>query len=224
MAIFNKKRVVSALFTVGVLSMAAFMMYQKVTENSYWKQVAERFLAESRRAEIIVVDTDPSSEPGITLKWLEYDSVGNPLTPKYFKFKGNQIQFESLVVRFDDAMIKQGADGKDRSIALFLRAFRLDAKETEIHMITEAGTIPDGYRVPGIPDRFQQNLWEEFWMYAKSDQARKDKHIKNVQLEAPGTRFLPGYLYTIYIEHDGGLRVDASRIPSILKGEKIKNE
>ena len=45
--------------------------------------------------------------------------------------------------------------------------------------------------------------------------------IKNTQIEAPGTMFIPGMLYTIKIEHDGGMRIDATKIPDILKGEKI---
>lgn len=223
MAVSKRKRGFSVLFTAGVLLMAGFMMYQKITENTYWKQVVERFAAESRKAEIIVTQYNPATT-AVTLKWLEYDSLGNPMEPKYLSFKGNQIQFESLVVRFTDEMIRKAASGKDRSIALFLRAFRLDPKETEIQVITEAGVVPDGYKVDGIPDRFQKQLWEDFWMYANSPQARQDQQIKNVQLEAPGTRFLPGYLYTIYIEHDGGLRVDSARIPAILKGENIKHE
>jgi hypothetical protein len=35
--------------------------------------------------------------------------------------------------------------------------------------------------------------------------------IKNAQIEAPGTKFVPGLIYTIKIEHDGGLRIDADR-------------
>ena len=45
--------------------------------------------------------------------------------------------------------------------------------------------------------------------------------VKNVQIEAPGTMFIPGYLYTIRIEHSGGLRIDINPLPEILKGEKI---
>jgi len=33
--------------------------------------------------------------------------------------------------------------------------------------------------------------------------------------------FTPGILYTIKIEHDGGLRIDASQLSPILRGETI---
>jgi hypothetical protein len=50
---------------------------------------------------------------------------------------------------------------------------------------------------------------------------RNQAGIKNAQIEAPGSLFIPGTIYKIYIEHDGGLRIDAAPIPAILKGEKL---
>ena len=46
--------------------------------------------------------------------------------------------------------------------------------------------------------------------------------IKNAQIEAPGTKFIKGILYTLKIEHDGGLRIDAQPLPKILQGEKLE--
>ncbi len=45
--------------------------------------------------------------------------------------------------------------------------------------------------------------------------------IKNAQIEAPGSMFLPGTIYTLKIEHDGGIRIDAEPVPEILKGEAV---
>ena len=58
--------------------------------------------------------------------------------------------------------------------------------------------------------------------FALDRAAAKKMGIKNAQIEAPGTVFIPGTLYTIKIEHDGGLRIDAQPLPEILKGETIK--
>ena len=41
------------------------------------------------------------------------------------------------------------------------------------------------------------------------------------QIEAPGTMFVPGTLYTLKIEHDGGIRIDATPLSPILRGERI---
>jgi len=45
--------------------------------------------------------------------------------------------------------------------------------------------------------------------------------VKNAQIEAPGAMFVPGVLYTIKIEHNGGLRIDASELSPIMRGETI---
>ena len=65
------------------------------------------------------------------------------------------------------------------------------------------------------------SLVRAFWKNALDSEYAKKQGIKNAQIEAPGTKFIPGLLYTIKIEHDGGMRIDATEIPAILKGEKI---
>src|SRR3989338_7167433 len=97
----------------------------------------------------------------------------------------------------------------------------LDEKNTQVFDITRVHEIPKGYKVPGVESEFEKNLWEEFWQYALDPKARERSRIKNAQIEAPGSMFLPGAIYTVKIEHDGGIRIDASPVPEILKGEKI---
>jgi hypothetical protein len=36
--------------------------------------------------------------------------------------------------------------------------------------------------------------------------------------------FVPGTLYTIKIEHDGGMRIDTQSLPVILRGERIPEQ
>ena len=68
---------------------------------------------------------------------------------------------------------------------------------------------------------FEKNIWKEFWRYALDPSYAKRRGVKNAQIEAPGTMFVPGTLYTIKIEHDGGMRIDAEVLPAILHGEYI---
>lgn len=35
-------------------------------------------------------------------------------------------------------------------------------------------------------------------------------------------KFIPGMIYTVKIEHNGGLRIDAKPVSPIFKNEKIK--
>ena len=218
---------------------------QYIHENAVLKQIITRLEADSRAAEVLVTGVNYSEaeqKTYTTIKFLEYDSQGNPLEPKYFTFSGNIIQFQSLVVRFDDIHIRQADHLKDKSAYLFWKVFMLDGKNTQEYDITKIHEVPQGYKLEagqrppegrGPPAEGRDNpvetrFWARFWEYAldpspqgASGRMAKLEGIKNAQIEAPGTMFVPGILYTIKIEHDGGLRIDASPLAGILRGETI---
>lgn len=79
--------------------------------------------------------------------------------------------------------------------------------------------VPEGYRVGNPPNYFEKEIWGRFWRYALDPEKRSKVGIKNAQVEAPGSVFVPGTIYTLIIEHDGGIRIDTRPIPEILKGE-----
>lgn len=194
-------------------------------ENQLLKKIIERLTADSRVAEIIVTDVkrDPRTQKTYTtIKFLEYDTKLNPLEPKYFTFSGNIIQFQSMVIRFDDLYVKKGHPLKGKSAYLFMKAFMLTDEGAEMFDITKINDIPSGYEVEGAKNNFEKKLWKKFWEYALNPNEAKRVGIKNAQIEAPGTRFIPGMMYTIKIEHDGGLRIDSKPLSPILKNEKVK--
>lgn len=214
-----------AVVGFGIVGYKGYEFYRRyVWENKILRQVIERLEADSRIAEVLVTEVsfNPITEKHMTtIKFLEYDTKGRALQPKYFTFAGNIIQFQSLVVRFDDIHIKKGDALKGKSAYLFWKVFILDGKNTQEYVIAEVKSIPDGYKIDAPRTPFEQELWQKFWEYAlHSDKAVK-KGIKNAQIEAPGTKFVPGVLYTLKIEHDGGIRIDAEEIPAILRGEKL---
>lgn len=187
-------------------------------------EIIGRLQAESRIAEVLVTGVnfdEKSKQTFTTIKFLEYTSSGKPIEPKYFTFSGNIIQFQSLVIRFDDIYIRNGDKLRGKSAYLFLKAFMLDGKNTQEFEITPVNEIPAGYKMEDKVDPFESQLWKEFWAYALDSQKANGSGIKNAQIEAPGTLFVPGNLYTIRIEHDGGMRIDVSQLSPILKGEKI---
>ena len=102
----------------------------------------------------------------------------------------------------------------------------LDGANTQEFEITKTGEVPDGYRIEGgrRQNAFQEKLWQSFWTYALDPEESEHAGIKNAQIEAPGSMFLPGSIYTLSIEHDGGLRIDKQAVPEILKGEKMESE
>ncbi len=221
-----KKIKIFCLFCIVVLT-AGFVyifIYNFVSESKVLKQVVSRLQAESRIAEVLVTKIKYDEESGnifTTIKFLEYDVNQKPLNPKYFTFPGNIIQFQSLVIRFDDNYIKVNDKLKGKSIFLFWKVFMLDGANTLEYEISKINQIPEGYKIEGANNYFEKKLWENFWKYALNPKTAKIQGIKNVQIEAPGTMFVPGMLYRLKIEHDGGIRIETMSLPDILKGEVI---
>lgn len=220
--IFNM--VAIGILTVAVIS-AGVGVYQWIQKERVLRKIIERLHAETRVAEVLVTKSEfdeTTKKIKTTIKFLEYDAQGKPLEPKYFTFAGNIIQFQSLVIRFNDKLVESGDRLRGKSAAFFMKAFVLDGAKTQEFDITKVNEVPGGYRVSAKAGEFEQKLWKEFWNYALDPKQRERAGIKNAQIEAPGSMFLPGTIYTLKIEHGGGLRIDASPVPEILKGEKIE--
>ena len=197
-----------------------FVGFFKFREFLLFRRIIHNLKAESRIAEVLVADSnidEYTRKYTTTIKFLEYDVKGRPMKPKFFTFKGNLIQFQTLVVRFDDKYIEEGHRMKGKSIFLFLKAFVLDGANTQEFAITPTRDVPDGYKVGDPPSAYEKEVWQKFWKYALDPVMRERVGIKNAQIEAPGSVFVPGTIYTLIIEHRGGIRIDTRPIPEILK-------
>ena len=221
-----KKIIYSVIVVLSII--AVFIGYQhirrSINENKVLKAVISRLQADSRVAEVLVTKVqfdEKNNKTLTTIKFLEYDTAGKPLKPKYFTFPGNIIQFQSLVIRFDDSYIRNKDSLRGKSAYFFWKVFMLDGPNTLEYEITKVYEIPQGYKTGSEEESFEKKLWEEFWQYILNPKQAGKVGIKNAQIEAPGTMFVPGTIYTIKIEHDGGIRIDASSLPAILRGEHI---
>jgi len=224
----KKTKVLKNIVIIILCGIAGYQGYKMATqyiyENAILKQIITRLEADSRVAEVLVTGVNYNEvdrKTYTTIKFLEYDSAGKPLEPKYFNFSGNIIQFQSLVVRFDDMYIRKADQLKGKSAYLFWKVFMLNGEKTQEYEITRINEVPRGYKLEHQENPVEAKFWAHFWEYALNPQKAKLGGIKNAQIEAPGTMFVPGNLYTIKIEHDGGLRIDAAPLSRILLGEQI---
>ena len=211
--------VVVALLVIIMAGVGVYLHKQQVL-----LEVIDRLSADSRVAEVIVIEKtdDPyAKDRAVTLKFLEYDTRGEPLEAKFLRFPHDIIQFQALVIRFDDYYVKSGDDLKGRSAYIFTKAYTFASKGVKSIEINKAYEVPSGYRIGKRLKFFERRLWEKFWEFALDREEGDKMGIKNAQIEAPGTKFEEGILYTIRIEHDGGLRIDTSELSGILSGEKL---
>ena len=108
---------------------AVFFTGRWLYRNAVLEQIITRLTADSRVAEVLVtaVNYDEALKRNFTtIKFLEYDGAGQPLEPRYFTFSGNIIQFQSLVVRFDDRFVEAGDRLRGKSVYLVWKVFCLD--------------------------------------------------------------------------------------------------
>ncbi|MBN3037886.1 MAG: hypothetical protein JW869_00550 [Candidatus Omnitrophica bacterium] len=221
------KNIFYAILVILVV-LGGIFVYQNFTkfldENKVLKEVINRLEADSRIAEALVTNVrydEAEDRNYTTIKFLEYNSNQEPLPAKYFTFPGNIIQFQTLVIRFEDIHVRMRDSLRGKSAYLFWKVFMLDGPNTKEFEITKVDKIPQGYKIDGPEHPFEKRLWQKFWSYALDAREAGNIGIKNAQIEAPGTMFIPGTLYTIKIEHDGGIRIDSQPLSAILRGERI---
>ncbi len=217
--------IVSISLFAAALVLGGVSLNRWIQKERVLRQIIARLTAETRLADVLVTKSEydeATKRIRTTIKFLEYDAQGKALPPKYFTFSGNIIQFQSLVIRFQDKLVEAGDRLRGKSIALFMKAFVLDGPETREFEITSMKEVPAGYRIQKNVNAYEAKFWEEFWQYALDPKKRDLAGVKNAQIEAPGSMFLPGTIYTLVIEHDGGIRIDAQPVPEIVKGERLE--
>ena len=109
------------VFLIGAVGVHRFISHRR-NEVKALKKIITRLEADSRVAEVLVtevVEDRVSGKTLTTIKFLEYDTNDIPLKPQYFTFAGNIIQFQSLVIRFEDSFVRGGHSLKGRSAYLF---------------------------------------------------------------------------------------------------------
>ncbi|MCM8787674.1 MAG: hypothetical protein NC935_06435 [Candidatus Omnitrophica bacterium] len=211
---FAKKLFIFFILILGAVSI--FYILKNINEEKILKEIISRLTAETRIAQVTVTkkEKDPNTNKTYTtIKFVEYDTAQKPLQPKYFTFSTDIIYLEALVIRFEDFYIKKGHPLKGKSAYIFTRVFGFtDDKKLEIFDINKAYSIPTGYKVEKAKSKFQERIWQKFWDYALNDIKSKKVGIRSAQIEAPATKFIEGCLYTIKIEHLGGLRIDVKNL------------
>src|SRR3989338_5353128 len=174
------------LIPAGIIIVIAFYFTNVFRENKALKKIIERLAADSRVAEVMVTEVKPdpkTKKTYTTIKFLEYSAKLKPLKPKYFTFSGNVIQFQSMVIRFDDFYVKKGHSLKGKSAYLFLKAFVLTNSGAEVFEITKVNEIPSGYEVADVRNNFEKKIWQKFWKSPFNYKKASRVGIKNPKIE-----------------------------------------
>lgn len=222
------KKIGLIIIVVVAVVCAAFFMYchakRRIEENRIFKKVVSRLETDSRVAEMMVkgIEYDEKADRlYTTIKFAEYAVDGEPLEPKYFTFAGNLMQLQSLVIKLDGIRIKKANELRGKNVYLFWKVFMLAGSNTQEYEITGINKIPEGYKIRDADHPFEKKLWSKFWEYALDPKRTESMKIRNIQIRAPGTMFVPGTTYSVEIAHDGEIGVTSLPLQRISKKEAL---
>jgi len=154
-----------------------------------------------------------------TLLFVEYAKDGSPLPAKRFTFEGKTAHIDAMVINFDGRYVENRDPLRGRSIALFTRIFGDKQTPAQAPRIDDPGHIPAIYQDadPKV-SQFEQDLWKDFWRLADDEAYRKSMGVRatgGAQGEAVWRPFEPGKLYSITLQHDGGLSITSAPLKGI---------
>ena len=208
----------AGLFLYGRHDAAAAKLAAAEKRNEHLRQVVKHLSAERRVADVIVTEqsVSPQGKPRTTLLFVEYARDGSPLPAKRFTFEGVQAHVDAMVVKFDGRYVDDRDPLRGHSVALFTRLFGDKQTPEQAHRIDEPGQIPAVYRGadPRVSE-FEQELWRDFWRLADDEAYRKSMGVRVAQGEGVWRPFEPGKLYTISLDHGGGLNVKSEPLRGI---------
>lgn len=195
---------------------------QKLQEDKDHLQTAiERLSAEKRVAEVLVTDqAQVDGKLRTTLLFVEYARDGSALPPKSFTINGNAAHIDAMVIKFDRGLVAADDALRGHSIALFHRLFGEDQPPEQGFAIDAPGTIPDVYRGPKQPadqQKFEQDLWHNFWRLADDKTYRIEKGVRVANGQGIWGPFAVDRLYTITLDADGGLNLASEPLKGIYR-------
>jgi len=163
-----------------------------------------------RVAEVEVVAQGPSEEDPeqivTRVLFTEFNADGEPLDePREVEIQGKSVYVETLIVKFDDALVEGGDPLKGTSICLFRRIFGEDQQPSEGTPIDPEGAQPLAYGGDTLPHPELQQLWSEFWDLANDPDLAQERGVRAAHGEAPFIEVRPGGRYRLELRASGGL-------------------
>ena len=180
------------------------------------KAFVGRLTTESRVARVRVVaqSRDPDGTLVTAIEFTEFGRDGKPLPSKLLTLRGEEVYFDALVIKFLDDAVKVGDPLRGKSLHLFRRAFGSAQEPREGPLLAASdGLVPDAYRGPGEPSDFEMALWRQFWRWVEHPREAEAQGVRIAQIEAVGTRPIPGATYLITLRHSGGLDIRRVETP-----------
>jgi hypothetical protein len=158
-----------------------------------------------RRARVEVLrQTKDQGGLQTTIRFTEVDDAGKPVNAsRELTLPGQEVYFDTLVIKFDDHFVEQGDPIKGEALLLFRRIFSSTMRAEDGFIIDKEGQEPEVYAGRKGASDFEKDLWKRFWELANDEKLAKERGVRAIHGDAPYMRLEPDRVYEICLRSTG---------------------
>jgi hypothetical protein len=156
------------------------------------------------RVEVLRQTKDQQGNLQTTIRFTETGPDGRPITAsRELTLPGQDVYFDTLVIKFDDHFVEEGDPLKGQALMLFRRIFSSTMRPEDGHVIDREGQPPEIYAERQAPTAFEQELWKRFWELANNEKLAKERGVRAIHGDAPYMRLEPDRVYEVSLRSTG---------------------
>ena len=156
------------------------------------------------RVEVLRQERDPQGKLQTTIRFTEIDDTGKPVTMfRDLTLPGQEIYFDTLVIKFDDHFVERSDPLKGQALMLFRRIFSSTMRAEDGFVIDADGQTPAIYAERNTLSGFEKDLWKRFWEVANNEKMAKERGVRAIHGDAPYMRMEPGRVYEVCLRSTG---------------------
>jgi hypothetical protein len=156
------------------------------------------------RVEVLRQAKDQHGDLQSTIRFTEIDDTGKPVSAsREITLPGQEVYFDTLVIKFDDHFVEQGDPVKGRALMLFRRVFSSTMRAEDGFVIDREGQAPEVYAEGQDLSGFEKDLWKRFWELANNEQLAREHGVRAIHGDAPYMRLEPERVYEVSLRSTG---------------------
>src|SRR5271166_6377092 len=110
------------------------------------------------RVEVLRQAKDEQGSLQTTIRFTEVDDAGKPISvSRELTLPGQEVYFDTLVIKFDDHFVEEGDPLKGQALMLFRRIFSNTMRAEDGFVIDKVGQAPAIYAGHQAPSAFEQD-------------------------------------------------------------------
>jgi hypothetical protein len=156
------------------------------------------------RVEVLRQAKDQQGNLQTTIRFTETDSSGKPISvSRELTLPGQEVYFDTMVIKFDDHFIEQSDPLKGQALMLFRRIFSSNQRPEDGVIIDRDGQPPETYAERQAPNGFEKDIWKRFWELANDENLAKQHGVRAIHGDAPYMRLEPDRVYEVLLRSTG---------------------